>query len=61
MVANRSALVPRTQRKKLELNPSYCYGAMSKIHNARPTFDASLLLWLVEKNKKKNNKNKKME
>ena len=30
MVVNRSALVPRTQRKKLELNPSYGYGAMSK-------------------------------
>ena len=30
MVVKRSALVPRTQRKKLELNPSYGYGAMSK-------------------------------
>ena len=30
MVVNRSALVPRTQRKKLELNPSYSYGARSK-------------------------------
>ena len=30
MVLKRSALVPRTQRKKLELNPSYGYGAMSK-------------------------------
>ena len=29
MVVNRSALVPRTQRKKLELNPSYGYRAMS--------------------------------
>ena len=29
MVVNRSALVPRTQRKKLKLNPSYGYGAMS--------------------------------
>ena len=29
MVVNRSALVPRNQRKKLELNPSYSYRAMS--------------------------------
>ena len=29
MVVNRSALVPRNQRKKLEFNPSYGYGAMS--------------------------------
>ena len=29
MVVNRSALLPRTQRKKLELIPSYGYGAMS--------------------------------
>ena len=36
MVVNRSALVPRTQRKKLELNPNYGYGAMSKnASNAR--------------------------
>ena len=30
MVSNRSSLVPRTQRKKLELKLSYGYGAMSK-------------------------------
>ena len=30
MVVKRSALVSRTQRKKLEFNPSYGYGAMSK-------------------------------
>ena len=29
MVDNRITLVPRTQRKKLELNPNYGYGAMS--------------------------------
>ena len=30
MVVNRSALVPRNQRKKSEFNLSYGYGAMSK-------------------------------